>query len=161
MKQQSMLHRFLLWRDFMKKLLCAVACICLVLCMALPAVAENNQALGKLMVKNFFALVAAKDWKVLEKHLSPSFQSAHSDGARDKVQEMALLKKLNLGEYKLADFKTSRKGEIFIVTYTVSVEETIRGKRTDKTPAPRLTVFHHNNKTWQLLAHANLKPLSE
>ena len=145
----------------MKKLLLVLACICLVICLALPAAAETDQALGKLLVKNFIALVAAKDWKVLENHLAPCFQSAHSDGARDRAREMALLKKLNLGEYKLADFKTTRRGDILIVTYTVSVQETIDGKRTNKVPAPRLSVFSHSPSSWQLLAHANLKPLAK
>lgn len=145
----------------MKKLLLILSCICLVLCMALPAAAETDQALGKLLVKNFFALLASKDWPVLEKHLAPCFQSVHSDGARDKAQEMTLAKKLNLGEYKLADFKTTRKGDIFVVTYTVSVVETIAGKPTNKTPAPRLSVFSHTKATWQILAHANLKPLAK
>ncbi len=145
----------------MKKLLLVLACICLVFCMALPAAAEDDQALGKLLAHNFFALIAAKDWPVMEKHLAPCFQSVHSDGGRDRAQEMALLKKIKLGEYKLADFKTTRRGDILVVTYTVSVAETIAGKRTNKVPAPRLSVFSHNKTTWQLLAHANLKPLAK
>lgn len=145
----------------MKKLLLISACICLMFSLALPAAAEDEQALGKLLVDNFFSLIAAKDWTVLEKHVAPCFQSIHSDGARDRAKEMALLKKLNLGEYKLADIKATRKGDIVVVTYTVSVAETIDGKRTSKTPAPRLSVFSHTKATWQILAHANLKPLAK
>jgi len=145
----------------MKKLIIISAIACLAICTALPATAEDDQALGKLLVENFFALVAAKDWKVLERHLAPCFQSAHSDGSRGRAQEMSLLNKLNLGEYKLADFKTTRKGDIVVVTYSVSVAETIKGKRTNKAPAPRLSVFSHTKATWQILAHANLKPLAK
>ncbi len=144
----------------MKKLLLVLACICLVLCLALPAAADD-QALGQTLANEFFGLLAAKDWKSLEKHMAPCFQSAHADGARDRAQEMALFKKLNLGEYKLAGFKTTRQGKIVVVSYTVSVAETIDGKRTNKQPAPRLTVFSYTKTTWQLLAHANLKPLAK
>jgi len=48
-----------------------------------------------------------------------------------------------------------------VVTYTVSVQETIDGKRTDKAPAPRLSVFSHNKTAWQILAYVNLKPLGK
>lgn len=145
----------------MKKLFCLLACMSLIIGLALPATAGDNNDLGKVLVKEFFALVAAKDWKTLERHLAPCFQSAHSDGARDRAQEMALLKKLNLGSYKLADFKTTRQGKIVVVSYTVSAAETIDGGRTNKRPAPRLTVFSYDKTTWQLLAHANLKPLAK
>jgi hypothetical protein len=152
---------FTFGRDFMKKLFLILTCACLFFCMALPAAAETDQALGELLANNFFSLIAAKDWKVLEKHVAPCFQSVHSDGARSRAQEMALLKKLDLGEYKLADFKTTRKGDVLVVTYTVAVSETIGGKRTNKTPAPRLSVFSHTKATWQIMAHANLKPLAK
>jgi hypothetical protein len=144
----------------MKKLLCLLACLGLVICLALPA-AAGNKDVGQVLVNEFFGLIAAKDWKTLERHLAPCFQSAHADGARNRAQEMALLKKLNLKSYKLADFKTTRDGKIVVVSYTVSAAETIDGGRTNKRPAPRLTVFSYDNKTWQILAHANLKPLAK
>jgi hypothetical protein len=93
-------------RTVLKRLLGILLLTCLVGCMALPAEADD-QALGMLLVKNFFALVLSEDWPVLERHLAACFQSFHSDGARDRAQEMALFKKLKLGSYKLSNFKTT------------------------------------------------------
>jgi len=142
----------------MKKLVCLVVSICLLI-LAAPALAADDQVLGKTLVENFFGLVAAKDWATLEKHLAPCFQSAHSDGARGRAQELALLKKLNLGNYKLSGFKTTRQGKVVVVSYAVRASETIDGKRLGDQPAQRLTVFSYDQTAWQILAHANLRSL--
>jgi len=59
----------------------------------------------------------------------------------------------------LSDIKITRNGPVIIATYSVSVAETIEGKRLTHRPAPRLIVFLKTAHGWQWIAHANLKPL--
>ena len=61
----------------------------------------------------------------------------------------------------MSGFKATQNGPVIVVTYLVTVAETIDGKRLSKAPAPRLTVFLKTDKGWQWLAHANLHPLKQ
>ena len=109
--------------------------------------------------RQMWADMKAGNWAALEARLAPAFQSVHPDGARGKAAELALMKGLKLGDYTLADFKVTRNSNQIIVTYSVSVAETIDGKRTTTAPAMRLSVWAKNGSRWQWIAHANLKPL--
>ncbi len=144
----------------MKRVVCVLACVLLLTCLVLPA-AAGDQELGQRLVGKMFALMKANDIPALDKLMAPGFQSVHSDGARTRAKELALIKKLKLGDYRLADFKTTRQGQVLVVTYTVSVAETIDAKRTNTVPAPRLSVFVKDKGQWLWLAHANLKPVGK
>lgn len=138
----------------MKKILAIAIVLSLVLA---SGVAIAAQADGEKMVRNLWALFAAKQWDKVEAMTSPAFQSVHTFGAKGKAAEMKLLRKVNLGPYELSRFKVTHQGTVVLVSYFVSVGETIKGKRLNKEPSPRLTVFIKTDKGWQWLAHANLK----
>jgi len=95
----------------------------------------------------------------IEKIIAKGFQSVHQYGANNREQEIKLIKGLNLGKYTLSNIEISRNGPVIIASYFVSVEETIKGKRLLKKPAPRLSVFLKTDSGWQWISHANLKPL--
>ena len=65
------------------------------------------------------------------------------------------------GDYQNPDslFEVTQVGPAIIVSYFVSVEETIEGKRLSSKPAARLTIFLKTDSGWQWIAHANLNPL--
>ena len=44
--------------------------------------------------------------------MSPVFQSIHKDGARNKGQELKLLKNLNLRYYTLGDFSVTENAKL-------------------------------------------------
>ena len=94
----------------------------------------------------------------LEKKIAPGFQSVHEDGTRSREEELKLLQELNLGEYTLSDLKVTQVGPVIIVSYFVSTEETIEGKRLSTSPAARLSIFLKTDSGWQWIAHANLNP---
>jgi hypothetical protein len=109
--------------------------------------------------RQMWADMKAGNSAALEARLAPAFQSVHPDGARGKAAELALMKGLKLGDYTLTGFKVTRNSNQIIVTYSVSVAETIDGKRTTTAPAMRQSVWAKNGNRWQWIAHANLKPL--
>jgi len=115
--------------------------------------------LGEDLVRELWNDFKMQNISALEKKIAPGFQSIHEDGARDAEAELKLLKELNLEEYALSNFKVTQVGPAIIVSYFVSVEETIEGKRLSTKPAARLTIFLKTDSSWQWIAHANLNPL--
>jgi len=120
---------------------------------------SDDKNLGEKLVKQLWSELKANAVAAGEKWLAKGFQSAHDDGGRDLAQQMKLLEKLKLGNYKLTDIKITRNGPVIVATYFVSVTETIDGKKLNSTPAARLTVFLKTDKGWKWQAHANLKAL--
>lgn len=123
--------------------------------------AEDSDKLGRELVDNVWGLMKANNTEALREIMDEGFQSLHQDGSRDLEEQIALIAGLSLGEYKLTDFNTSLSGNTIIVTYFVSVEETIDGERLDSDPAPRMTVFVKSGDSWKWLAHVNMKPLKK
>ena len=120
--------------------------------------AEPSQ--GERLVRQLWAY--SKEHKVMEiaKMMGPGFQSIHEDGAGDREAEIQVLEKVNLGKYTLSNFKVTQNGPVIIVTYFVSVEETLRGKRLSATkPAARLSAWLKTDSGWQWIIHANLRSL--
>ena len=55
--------------------------------------------------------IKAKNWEAVESKIADGFQSVHPDGPRDRVAEIALLKKMNLGDFTLSNFKSTIVGD--------------------------------------------------
>ena len=122
------------------------------------SVMQDPQADGEALYNEFITAVAAKDWAAVDAILAPDFQSVHSDGARNKAQEIEMLKAVDLGEYSLTGFTSTRGGDTVVTTHWLSVAETIDGSRLSTKPAARLTVWRNGDAGWQIIANANLNP---
>jgi hypothetical protein len=151
-------YNFILELTVMRKTVFTAAMVFLLLG---AASAWAGDVSGEQLVRDLWSNMKANHWQKLDKAMSPAFQSVHSDGARDRAQELKLIKGLKMGDYTLDKFKTTRQGPVLVVTYQVTVSETIDGKRLTHKPAPRLTVFFKAAGGWQWLAHANLRPLEK
>ncbi|MEA3279780.1 MAG: cache domain-containing protein [Thermodesulfobacteriota bacterium] len=120
-----------------------------------------EMTLGETLVRQLWADLKDRRIEAVQEKIADGFQSVHQYGASNREQEIELVKGLNLGEYTLSNFQITQNGPVIIATYFVSVEETIKGKRLSKNPAPRLSVFLKTEGGWQWIAHANLKPLEQ
>lgn len=148
----------------MKKMTLAILSILLVLGIigcTRPSSVETPTVDGEKLVRDMWLSWKENNWDKVEKEIAYGFQSVHQDGFRDREEEIELLKGLNLGDYTLSDFNVTQNGNVVVVTYTVSVQETIEGKVLPTAPAPRLTVFVKTDNGWQYIAHANLNPIPE
>jgi hypothetical protein len=114
---------------------------------------------GENLYRQFLSAIAGQNWSAVEAMIAPSFQSVHSDGTRDRIAELALLKGVNLGTYTLHDFKVTKADNHLVVTSWISIEETIDGERLSTKSAPRLSVWDKTPNGWQLIALANLNPV--
>ena len=119
---------------------------------------QDPNADGEALYREFVAAVAAGNWELVGAVLADDFQSVHTDGPRDKAKEIEMLKAVNLGNYSLTDFTSTRSGDTLVATHWLSVEETIDGSRLSTKPAARLTVWRQGESGWQIIAIANLNP---
>jgi len=119
----------------------------------------TEKGLGEKLLRQLWVDMQKPDMEVIEKTIAKGFQSVHQYGSNNREQEIKLIKDLKLGKYTLSNIKITRNGPVIVATYFVSVEETIKGKRLSKKPAPRLSVFFKTDSGWKWIAHANLKPL--
>lgn len=119
---------------------------------------QDPQADGEALYREFISAVAASDWSAVDEILAPDFQSVHTDGPRDKAGEMEMLKAVDLGQYAVTGFTTTRAGDTLVATHWLSAEESIDGSRLSTKPAPRLTVWRNGGSGWQIIAIANLNP---
>ncbi len=126
----------------------------------ITAESAGERSLGEKLVRQLWADLKAGNVEALEKMMAPGFQSAHEDGARDRKGELQLIQGANIGEYTLTNLKVTQNGPVIIVTYFVSVEETIKGKRLPATkPAARLSAWLETDSGWKWIIHANLRSL--
>jgi hypothetical protein len=114
---------------------------------------------GEKLERQMAADIRAKNWKAVETRIAEGFQSVHPDGIRDRAGEIALLKRMNLGEFTLSNFKSTTIGDNIVVTFTMTVAETIDGRRLPAKPAYRLSVWKKGGNGWQWISHANLTPI--
>ena len=114
---------------------------------------------GERLERQMAADIRAKNWKAVESRIAEGFQSVHPDGVRDRTEEIALLKKMNMGEFTLSNFKSTNIGDNIVVTFTMTVMETIDGKRLPAKPEYRLSVWKKGVSGWQWICHANLTPI--
>ena len=117
-----------------------------------PAAPTEGEKLEKEMAAN----IKAKNWKAVESRIADGFQSVHPDGPRDRAGEIALLKKMNFGDFTLSNFKSTVIGDNIVVTFTMTVAQTIDGKQLPAKPAYRLSVWKKGASDWQWISHANL-----
>lgn len=99
------------------------------------------------------------DASYLEKMINEEFQSSHSDGARNKTDEIKLIQKLNIKKHQFSDFRATQNGNVAVVTYNIAVTVTLENKEVELPPSQRISVWQKTDEGWQWMAHANLNPL--
>ena len=126
-------------------------------CLTLSAVWIQAQATaigsetseGEKLERQMASDIQAKNWKAVEARIADGFQSVHPDGVRDRAGEIALLKGMNFGAFRLDNFKSTKIGDNIVVTFTMTVAETIDGKQLPAKPAYRLSVWKKGVNGWQ------------
>jgi hypothetical protein len=114
---------------------------------------------GEKMERQMWEDIKAKNWKAVESKIAGGFQSIHPDGARDRANELSLIKNLNIGQVEFNNFKSTTSGDNIVVTYMISVQETIDLEQLPTKSTPRLSVWRKGADGWQWICHANLNPI--
>jgi hypothetical protein len=119
------------------------------------APSANPTTQGKVLVQRFFTLLHDGNTKGLSALLTPGFQAVRANGGvQNKASYLANPPKV--GSFTIAKLKGTRSGSIvLVVSYQVTVTETIGGSEQPTGPSPRLSVFQWQKGAWHLAAHAN------
>ena len=125
----------------------------------LSASLADETSEGERLERQMATDIRAKNWKAVESRIAEGFQSVHADGVRNRTEEIDLLKKMNMGEFTLSNFKSTNIGDNMVVTFTMTVTETIDSKRLPAKPEYRLSVWKKGVSGWQWICHANLTPI--
>lgn len=120
----------------------------------------GDLAKGQALEKEMWDYIKEHKWGDLDKKIAPYFQAVLFDGPRSKEQYMSRAKALHISDYKFNNFQVTDGPGIMVVTYTVTVAETISGKRVFS-DAYRLSVWQERNGNWQWISHSILIPVSE
>lgn len=109
---------------------------------------------GKALVQRFFTLLEKSDVHGLNALLTPSFQVVRANGG---VQNKAsyLANPPEVKHFTIEKLKATKSGGVLIVSYQVTVTETIAGNEQPIGPSPRLSIFQWQSNAWRLAAHAN------
>jgi hypothetical protein len=70
-----------------------------------------------------------------------------------------LIKDLKVGQVNFNDFRSIKSDDNIVVTYMISVQETIDLERLPTKATPRLSVWKKGADGWQWICHANLNPI--
>ncbi|OPL13328.1 MAG: hypothetical protein AVO39_03390 [delta proteobacterium MLS_D] len=123
------------------------------------ASAAGNEPEGTELVQQLWTDMKNADADAIARYISPDFQSIHEDGARNKNEQIKLIKNLSLGEYTLSDFRVTENDSVIIVTYCVTVKETLAGKRLPAKKSARLSAWQKTAEGWKWIIHANVRPM--
>ncbi len=134
--------------------------LCMLTCFPLALNAAVSE--GEGLENQMWVDIKAHNWVAVQSKLAPYFQSIHTDGARTREQELALIKQLNISDYTISDFQaTGGTQSTIILTYNITISETIDKERLVQKTSPRMSVWQNINGVWQWIAHANLVPVSQ
>ena len=118
----------------------------------------GDMSLAEQLETQIWQDIKEKKWDDMDKQLAPYFQLALFDGARTKAQYVNFAKALHLSDFTFSNFVVTEGPGVLIVTYDVTVSETISGMHlTSK--AVRQSVWQKNGDKWQWIAHSILLPI--
>src|SRR5437867_4233960 len=74
---------------------------------------------GEKMEKQMWEDIKAKNWEVVESKIAEGFQSVDPDGARDRANDISLIKNLNGGRVECNDFRSTMSGDKVVDSYMI------------------------------------------
>ena len=113
---------------------------------------------GEDLERSFWQDVKNKDWNQLEGHLAVNYTAVTPQGSLDRPQAMESLKRLNLTDYSLANVQTELHGNVFVVSYEVTISGTKDDRGFVSQPARMMTVWQQQKRGWVAIARSELGP---
>lgn len=115
---------------------------------------DDPTAEATQLLDRYFTALAEKDTQALDEILAPEFQVVRANGTvQDKAAYLADTP--DVGDFSLDQVRATVGEDELVVSYQLTVTETVEGAAQPTGPAPRLTVFDWRDGSWRLVAHAN------
>ena len=117
-----------------------------------------NATGGESLERSFWQDVKTKNWNQLEAHLAVNYTAVTPQGTFDRPKAMENLKHFNLTDYSLANLQTELHGNVFVVTYDLTLSGTSDDKAFGPQPVRMMTVWQQQKKGWVAIARSELSP---
>lgn len=140
----------------MSRLVRVIALALALSALALPASASAQRPgpLGRQLVRRFLNDLQRTNRADLRRFLSPAFQLQRADGSHQTKPDV-IKNPTKIRSYTLRGFQVTTDANALVVTFQLSVNETINGKPFKTGFAPRIATFVSLAKGWQLIEYAN------
>ena len=115
-----------------------------------------NATGGESLERSFWQDVKAKNWNQLEGHLAVNYTAVTPQGTFDRPQAMESLKHFNITDYSLANLRTELHGNVFVVTYDLTLSGTNDDKAFAPQPVRMMTVWQQQKRGWVAIARSEL-----
>lgn len=117
-----------------------------------------DEAFGERLERQMWNDIRSHNWLKVREALAPSCQQVHFGNVSNQEEILDGMKKLNLSDFTLENFKVTEGPDVYVVTYDATVSETIEGQRISA-KAARLSTWKNNNGKWQWVAHGIIIPV--
>jgi ketosteroid isomerase-like protein len=74
----------------------------------------------------------------------------------DRTAALGQIEKMDVSEYSIGELSTELHGNVFVVTYSVTLRGTLNGQPLPDKPERRMSVWQQQKSGWMLIAHAVL-----
>ena len=140
----------------MSRLVRVIALALALSAVALPASASAQRPgpLGRQLVGRFLKDLERTNRADIRRFLSPAFQLQRADGSHQTKAEV-IKNPTKIQGYTVRGFQVTSDANVLVVTFQLSVNETINGKPFKTGFAPRIGTFVSLAKGWQLIEWAN------
>jgi len=98
--------------------------------------------------------VQHKDWKDLQNHTASIFVYQTPNGKLDRSAALERIQKMDVSEYSLGELSTELHGNVFVVTYSITLHGTLDGQPLPDKAERRMSVWQQQKSGWMLIAHA-------
>lgn len=117
-----------------------------------------DEAFGERLERQIWNDIRSHNWLKVSEEIAPACQQVHFGTVSNQAEILEGMKKLDLSDFTLENFKVTEGPDVYVVTYDATVSETIEGQRiTSK--AARLSTWKNNNGKWQWVAHGIIIPV--
>lgn len=113
---------------------------------------------GEGLERSFWNEVKAKNWSELERHIAANYVCITPHGRLDRSTALDHIRHLELSDYSLGDFQVELHGNVFVVTYSITVRGSGNGKALPNTPIRMMTVWQQQKNGWVAIAQTASPP---
>jgi hypothetical protein len=121
-----------------------------------PVKALSDATGGEGLEQALWRDIRQKDWKDLENHTASIFVYQTPNGKLDRTAALGQIEKMDVSEYSIGELSTELHGNVFVVTYSVTLRGTLNGQPLPDKPERRMSVWQQQKSGWMLIAHAVL-----
>jgi hypothetical protein len=107
---------------------------------------------GEGLERSFWNDVKTKNWNELERHIAGTYVCITPHGRMDRSAALEHFRQLGLSDYSLGDFQVELHGNVFVVTYDVTLQGSGNGPALPNTPIRMMSVWQQQKTGWMMIA---------